>query len=81
MSFHILLSFIGCGIVKKGMRYIYHVHRKSTKIIVNNYNEEGKVAREESLTEDKKSCKKTRWSEKQRINERRSREIKTTNWG
>lgn len=34
VSLHILFSFIGCGIVKKGMRYICHVHRKSTKITV-----------------------------------------------
>lgn len=33
-SFHILFSFIGCRVVKKGMRYIYHVHRKSTNITV-----------------------------------------------
>lgn len=33
-SFHVLFSFIGCRVVKKRMRYIYHVHRRSTKVTV-----------------------------------------------
>lgn len=42
VSLHILFSFIGCGIVKKGMRYICHVHRKSTKITVTSCGRQGR---------------------------------------